>query len=143
MKDLKEVEERNSSASHDVKKELDRLREESHQKDLLLQKENLAVQQLREQLATAERNYQEQLQYTEQLNKNQQAILQQKKDEVDKFQQEIQAKTAQVKQYKKQVDALQEKKEKEKPSQDVEEVCSYIILCVVHVFSFLCETRKI
>ena len=124
MKHLQEVEERNSSASHDVKKELDRLREESHQKDLLLQEENLAVQQLKEQLATAERNYQEQLEYIEQLNNDQLAIqdeLQQKKDE---FQKEIQAKTAQVKQYKKQVDALQEKKGKEKVSHEVEEVCN-------------------
>lgn len=116
VKHLREVKERNSSASHDVKKEL----------DLLLQKaakENLAVQRLKQQLATAERNYQEQLEYTEQLNNKQLAIedeLQQKRDEVDRYQQEIQAKTAQVKQYKKQVDALQEK---EKTSHEVEQMC--------------------
>ena len=126
MTHLQEVEERNSSAAHKVKKELDRLRDESHQKDLLLQKaaeENLAIQQLKEQLATAERNYQEQLEYIEQLNNKQLAIqdeLQRKRDEVDRYQQEIQVKTAQVKQYKKQVDALQEK---EKTSHEVEQIC--------------------
>ena len=130
VKHLQEVEERNSSASHDVKKELDRLREESHQKDLLLQKaaeENLALHQLK---ATAERNCQEQLEYIEQLNNNQLAFqdeLQQKRDEVDRYQQEIQAKTAQVKQYKKQVDAL-----KEKTSHEVEEICSYMCSTCIH-----------
>lgn len=117
LKDLQEVKERSFSASHEVKKELDRLREESHQKDLL-------VKQAAEQLATSERNCQKQLEYIKQLNNDQWAIqveLQQKKDE---FQKEIQAKTAQVKQYKKQVDALQEKKGKGKASHDVEEVYS-------------------
>ena len=127
MKRLQEMEERSFSASHEVKKELDRLREESYQKDVLLQEENLAVQQLKEQLATAERNYQEQLEYTEQLNNNQQTIqdeLQQKKDE---FQKEIQTMTTQVRQYKKQINALQEKK---KAPHEVEEdvrTCIYVL----------------
>ena len=111
------MEERNSSAFHDFKEELDRLQEESRQKDLLLQK-------AAEQLATTERNCQKQLEYIKQLNNNQWVIqveLQQKKDE---FEKEIQAKTIQVKQYKKQVDALQEKREKEEASYEVEEVYS-------------------
>ena len=133
---MQEVEERNSSAFHEIKKELDRLREESRQKDLLLKKaseENLAVQQLKKQLATAQRNCQEQLEYIEQLKLAFQDELQQRRDEVDRYQQEIQAKTAQVKQYKKQVDALQEM---EKTSHEVEEKYTYAVIIINFTFLY-------
>ena len=61
------------------------------------------MQELQEQLATAEKNYQELLSDTE----NQQSVQLQLQKVVEKWQQEVQAKTAQVKQYKKQVDYLQ------------------------------------
>ena len=46
--------------------------------------------------------------------------LQQKTQEMEKMQQEVQAKTAQVKQYKKQIDLLQDKQQN--PQETTEEV---------------------
>ena len=61
-----------------------------------------------------------------QLQQSVQVELQQKTEEVEKWQKEVQAKTAQVKQYKKQVDSLQEKlQEKPETTQQVEDVCLY------------------
>ena len=48
--------------------------------------------------------------------------LQHKTQELEKMQQEVQAKTAQVKQYKKQIDILQEKQQPQETTQEVEDV---------------------
>ena len=48
--------------------------------------------------------------------------LQHKNQELEKMQQEVQAKTAQVKQYKKQIDILQEKQQPQETTQEIEDV---------------------
>ena len=126
---------------NEIRKKLHQLEEESHQKDSLLQsaleedeKKNAHMQDLQAQLAKAEASYKELSECNEDLIRNQhkmvQEQLQQKTKEMEKMQQEVQAKTAQVKQYKKQIDLLQE--EQQKPQEATEEV-EDVGIFLVHV----------
>ena len=144
---MKAEQERNSSTDNEFKREVCRLEEETRQKDLLLQsaaeedtRKSTHLQDLQTQLAKAEASYKELSECNEDLIRNQhqmvQEQLQQKTQEVEKMQQEVQAKTAQVKQYKKQIDLLQEKQHKpQETTEEVEDVG-------VFTCTMLCTSRQ-
>ena len=98
--------------------ELQRLKEETYQKDVILQEAQEEATRKekheKEKLANAEKKFHEELQRTESLSTQQRTVreeLQRKTREVETLQQDMLAKTAQVKQYKKQIDSLQEQKD--------------------------------
>ena len=92
---------------------MDRLKEESHQKDLLLQetveeqiKMKARIKKLQTELDELRTNYNDLAECNEDVIRNQQQLVQdevkQKNEEIEKLKEEVKAKTAQVGQYKKQ-----------------------------------------
>ena len=126
----------NALASHQIQKELERLREESHQKGLILQsvaeearEKEKRLGELQEKLDDADARYKGLAECNEDLirNKHQMAQdeLQRKDDRIAELEQELKAKVAQVKQYKKQVEKEKgdDKQNPEGNTQEVENVC--------------------
>ena len=111
--------ENHSKTLQATQQELKRLKEETFQKDLILQQAQEEAtkkeKHAKEKLANAEKKFREELEHTESLLTTQQRTvheeLQCKIQEVETLQQDVLAKTAQVKQYKKQIDSLQEQKD--------------------------------
>ena len=111
--------ENHSKTLQATQQELERLKEETYQKDVILQEaEEEATRKekhAKEMLANAKKKFREELERTESLLSTQQRTvheeLQYKIQEVETLQQDVLAKTAQVKQYKKQIDSLQEQKD--------------------------------
>ena len=97
-----------------MKKELDRLKEESHQKDILLQetaeeqaKLQVHMRELRSQLDDTNAKCHELEECNKDVLQNQGRVVQnqlkQKDEEIKKLKEDVQTKTAQVSQYKKQL----------------------------------------
>ena len=131
--------ERNSRMDHEIRKELHTVEEESRQKDLLLQiaakedaNKSANLQDLQARLARAEASYREQ----SMIDFKHQMIQEELQQKNQVMQQEVQAKTAQVKQYKKQIDLLQEK-QCSQVTIYIKYVSLYNIYVTVHTQMFL------
>lgn len=139
--------ERNTLAAHEIQKELKRLKEESHQKDLILQRsaeeekeKTRRLEELQGEVTAAELRYKELAECNEDVLKGKHKMeedeLKLKDEKIAELQQELKAKIAQVKQYKKQIekektDTTHDKQNMEE-NKEVEDVCMYnSLLCVI------------
>ena len=126
---LVDQQENHSKMLQATQQELKRLKEETFQKDLILQEiqeeATKKEKHAKEKLGNAEKKFREELEHTESLLSTQQRTvreeLQRKTREVETLQQDVLAKTAQVKQYKKQIDSLQEQKDGKQQQQRQQE----------------------
>ena len=112
--------EASSTAAVKFKESLERLREESHQKDLILQQSGGELQELKSKLTAAEAKCQELQELNEDLIQHSQRAAEERgrEEEIEKLREEVKVKSAQVGQYKKQ---LQEKAVA-KPNEELEKV---------------------
>ena len=105
------------------KESLERLKEESHQKDLILQQSGGEFKELKSKLTAAEAKCQELQELNEDLIQHSQRAAEERgrEEEIEKLREEVKVKSAQVSQYKKQ---LQEKAVP-KPNEELERVSDY------------------
>ena len=121
-------------AADEHKKEVGMLKEGSHEKDVLMQRASDDIKQLESQLTAAEGKYKELEECNRDILRSQEQANQdvRQNEELEKLKEEVKVKTAQVTQFKKQLEG----KNNTIPTEQVEKVSLFLVHDVP--LSFLC-----